>query len=347
MADVTFNPIQPLTTEQQLTKHWLDTLLPFWRQMQHGQFAGVAGVPIHYSYHLTPGAHTAWVISSGRIETAIKYSELMLELTTAGYSVFILDHRGQGRSGRMLPDSQLGYVADFADYQHDLESFLRQVVKPAAHQKHVLLAHSMGAAIAAGLITQPPWQEWQSFFCAAILCSPMFGIYTGMVPSNVAEPLALLYCQLRRWWQPNAPRYFPMQLAYKDKAFAHNELTQSQARYQALRHCYQTEPQLQLGGVTCTWLHQAILAMKRLRCSAHHCQTPVLLLQAGADQVVANRAQLAWFKQLPKALPHSFKIIEGAKHELLMEQDNLRQQALVHINQFLQQLPTFANKALK
>ncbi|GHG76173.1 lysophospholipase L2 [Alishewanella longhuensis] len=335
MSEPIFPTIQQLCAESQLTEHWSEVLLPFWRQLQHEQFSGVAGVPIHYTYCHTPGANRVWVISSGRIETAIKYTELIYELSQAGYSVFILDHRGQGRSGRMLHDTQLGYVADFQDYQHDLVTFLRDVVKPAGYQQHILLAHSMGAAIGAALLTQPRWQEWHQFFHAAVLCSPMFGIYTGVIPAWLAEPTALLYCRVIRTLAPQQQRYFPSQLAYRDKPFLENELTGSAARYQALRNCYQTEPQLQLGGVTCQWLQQAILAMRELQRHARHCQTPILMLQSTEDKVVANKAQQRWFAQLAADLPKQLVALPGARHEILMEQDFLRIAAFSAINQFL------------
>lgn len=335
MPAPTFPAISQLSSESTLTEHWSTLLVPFWRQLQHGQFTGVAGVPIHYSYCHTPGADSAWVISSGRIETAIKYTELIYELSQAGYSIFILDHRGQGRSGRMLADAQLGYVADFADYQQDLATLLRDVVKPAGYKQHLLLAHSMGAAIGAGLLTLPNWRDWHQFFSAAILCSPMFGIYTGAIPAWLAEPAAMLYCRIVRSLAPQQHRYFPSQLAYRDKPFADNELTGSQARYQALRNCYQTEPQLQLGGVSCHWLQQAIAAMRQLGLHSAHCQTPILLLQGAADKVVANNAQQRWFKQLPAHLPKQLATLPGARHEILMEQDHIRQLALAEINQFL------------
>lgn len=335
MPEPIYPAIQQHCNESQLAEHWSDVLLPFWRQLQHGQFSGVAGVPIHYSYCHTPGADVAWVISSGRIETAIKYTELIYELSQAGYSVFILDHRGQGRSGRMLPDAQLGYVADFADYQHDLATFLRDIVKPAGYNQHILLAHSMGAAIGAGLLTLPRWQEWHPFFHAAIFCAPMFGIYTGAIPASLAEPVAMLYCRIARALWPEQQRYFPSQLAYRDKPFITNELTSSAARYQALRNCYQTEPQLQLGGVTCQWLQQAILAMHELQRHARHCQTPILLLQGAEDKVVANKAQQRWFEQLTADLPKQLVALPSARHEILMEQDPLRTAAFSAINQFL------------
>ena len=337
MSDLPFPTIKQCATETQLAEHWCLQLRPFWQQLEHGQFNGVAGIPIHYSYCPTPGATCAWVISSGRIETAIKYTELIYELQQAGYSVFILDHRGQGRSGRMLPDPQLGFVADFHDYQQDFAKFLTDIVQPAGYQKHLLLAHSMGAAIATALLTLPRWQQWHHFFSAAVLCSPMFGIYSGKVPTWLAEPAALLYCHLsQRIFTEH--RYFLGQKAYQDKPFALNELTGSLARYQAMRNCYRSKPVLQLGGVTCQWLHQAILAMRQLLPYSSRCATPILLLQAAEDKVVANDAQRRWFAQLPSMLPKQLLKIPEAKHEILMEQDALRHLALAAINEFLSSL---------
>lgn len=338
MTNRRFPELQQLADETTLSEHWQQMLLPFWQQLQHGSFSGVDQVPIRYSYHITPGASSAWVISSGRIETAVKYSELMYELVHAGYSVFILDHRGQGRSGRLLADPQPGYVTSFVHYQQDLARFLQQIVEPAGHQQHLLLGHSMGCAISAGLLTASDWPQWQRFFSAAVFCSPMFGIHSGPVPTRVAEGLALAYCRKLRATPAAQASYFPGQQAYVDKPFAGNDLTSSPARYQALRDCYQREPELQLGGVSCQWLVQAILAMRQLRRDVSNCQTPVLLLQGSADKVVANAAQQQWFDGLPAALPKALCRLNGGRHELLMEQDAIRRQVLAAINQFLQQL---------
>lgn len=337
--------IQPLCSEEQLAQHWQRNLLPFWHTLRHGSFIGVAGVPIAYSFYLTAGAKKAWVISTGRLETAIKYSELLFELVNAGYSVFIMDHRGQGRSGRLLTDPQLGHIDSFKHYQQDFDQFLREIVIPSGHQHHLLLAHSMGCAISAGLLTAAEWQQWRTFFSAAVFCSPMFGIYSGPVPAKIAEGLALIYCRKLRADPAAQASYFPGQQAFEFKPFSGNDLTSSKARYQAFQACYQREPELQLGGVTCKWLMQAILAMRQLRRDAEQCQVPVLLLQGAADKVVANPMQLLWFNQLSESLYKVIQTYPAARHELLMEQDSIRGQVLVAINQFLQHLPATDNLA--
>ncbi len=74
------------------------------------------------------------MISSGRTEAAIKYKELILDLYKNGYSVYIHDHRGQGQSGRMTEDPQMGYIENFQYYIDDMKYFHDAYVKPKDHE---------------------------------------------------------------------------------------------------------------------------------------------------------------------------------------------------------------------
>jgi pimeloyl-ACP methyl ester carboxylesterase len=47
-----------------------------------------------------------------------------------GFDVLIIDHRGQGLSGRMLSDTHRGHVDNFSDYVDDLAAFWQQEVQP-------------------------------------------------------------------------------------------------------------------------------------------------------------------------------------------------------------------------
>ena len=61
-----------------------------------------------------------------------------------GFAVAILDWRGQGGSQRMLSDPLKGHVRDFAEYEIDVEAFMREVVLPDCPPPHYAIAHSMG-----------------------------------------------------------------------------------------------------------------------------------------------------------------------------------------------------------
>ncbi|MBU2114077.1 MAG: alpha/beta fold hydrolase [Gammaproteobacteria bacterium] len=289
---------------------------------------------IHCYGFKTPGATQAFVISPGRMELAIKYAELCFELVQAGYSVYLIDHRGQGLSQRALLNPHKGYVSHFGQYQQDLALFIEQVVLPAGHSQHIALGHSMGCAILAGYMQQYPHP-----FNAAILCSPMFGIYTGLVPYRLAQSIALAYGALNQALS-REPWYFPGQGNYKEKPFIANPLTGCAPRYQWLMQLYRDNPKAQLGGVTSSWVNAAIKAMAQLQRDAARWRIPVLLLQAAADKVVSNHAQNVWLQQLPADLIQRKVILANARHEIFIETDDIRQQAFIAINQFLQQLPS-------
>uniref|UniRef100_UPI0013D3B38A alpha/beta fold hydrolase n=1 Tax=Enterobacter cloacae TaxID=550 RepID=UPI0013D3B38A len=85
--------------------------------------------------------------------------------------VLIIDHRGQGLSGRMLPDTRRGHVDNFSDYVDDLAAFWQQEVQPGPWRKRYILAHSMGGAISTLFLQRHKHQ------CDAIaLTAPMYGI---------------------------------------------------------------------------------------------------------------------------------------------------------------------------
>jgi lysophospholipase len=327
----------PITTnllDIELNSQWQQQLLPLWQLFVHGDLQSSDQTRLSYSYYLVKPARQAVVFSTGRVEMAVKYIELMQEFITAGYSVFILDHRGQGQSARLHSDLQLGYVVDFQDYVDDFNQFVSEVVQPFGHQQHLLLAHSMGAAIACRYLQQQPHQ-----FNAAIFGSPMFGISAGALPTTLAYKFISAYGWFRSQLKLSNQHYFPGQTPYLDKPFANNLLTHSPHRYKWLRQLYQLYPESQLGGVSWAWLTQAIKAMAWLQQNAVEFNVPILLLQAAEDKVVSNNAQTRWFNRLPAPLYKQHVLLAGAYHEIWMEKDTIRQQAITAVNRFLADLP--------
>lgn len=325
---------QTIGQAEQLAQHWQQQLLPMWNSMQHGSILSHDGFKLHYSYLCQPNARHAVVISPGRVEMAVKYTELCYELVQAGYSVFILDHRGQGNSDRLLKQPEKGYVAHFDDYCQDFSSFINQVVHPTGHKYHLLVGHSMGCAIAGRYL-----QQYQHPFNAAIFSAAMLGIYTGLLPAPLAEQLTTLLARLN-YAITSTPWYFPGQSNYRQKAFKNNPLTSSQPRFSWLMQLYQHYPKTRLGGVTLAWLVAALAAMKQLQQDAGRWQTPVLLLQASADKVVSNYAQQQWYQHLPATIFHQQCKLAHAKHEVFMETDKIRAEAFSAVNTFLQHLPS-------
>ncbi|QXW29708.1 alpha/beta fold hydrolase [Aeromonas sanarellii] len=315
------NHAVPLTTEHEVPALYQQTLPDFWRQHAvEGAFKGKDGITIRYAALRQAKVDRAILIVNGRVESYLKYQELAWDLWRQGYSLYLIDHRGQGLSGRMLADPEKGYVDQFDDYVVDLKQFHDEVIAADKPAKLFLLAHSMGGAISARYL-----ERWPDDMQAAVLSSPMMGINLGGLPKWLAKGLAATMGRVGGWFG-EAP-YGPGQGPYEDHGFADNELTHSEARYQAFRQVYAQHPQIRLGGATAHWIHQGIAGSDAAVANAGAIKTPLLVLQAGDDSVVDNAAQDAFCANARCEGGKPLRI-EGAWHELFIEADPQRQVAL-------------------
>lgn len=302
-------------------------LLDFWRHRQEGEFTGVNGVPIRYVRFHAPHHDQVVVVSPGRIESYMKYPEVAYDLFHCGYDVMILDHRGQGRSGRMLEDSHRGHVHLFDDYVDDLATFCEEVVAPLGYRQKYALAHSMGGAILALYLARRRPADTPPFFAAATLCAPMTGITLPMPGWMVRRIL--------NWAEGNPARrdFYAIGTGHwQPLPFLVNRLTHSRERYQRALRYYADYPELRVGGPTYHWVREGVLAGEQMLAKAKDIDTPLLLLQASEDRVVDNRSQQAFCQAMTQAgrpcEGGKPLVIKGARHEILFERDALRAQAL-------------------
>ena len=314
------------TTEQELATTFATTINPFWQSsVTRGHFNGKDNVEVHYAWCRPQNPTASVVISSGRIESYLKYKELIFDLYQNGFAVFIIDHRGQGLSGRMTHDHQHGYVADFEDYIDDLVTFVHKVVKPLQQGPLRLLCHSMGGAIGALTLLREP-----TLFDKAVLASPMFGIKPAL-PNWLANGLiqiGLTFNRIRK----QTSGYFFGQTSYIPYPYALNKLTHSKARYALFRKLYDEERSIQLGGVTTEWLSAAHRAMNYIEKSAPCLTTPCLVLSAENDSIIDNKRQ----QKVTKTMPHAkLELIAGAYHEVFTARDDIRNNALTMVCDFM------------
>ncbi|MBY5993391.1 alpha/beta fold hydrolase [Ferrimonas balearica] len=284
---------------------------PLWQQARHGEFPGVDGVTVRYSLLRHPQERGAIALCSGRVESYLKYWELVEQLYAEGYSLYLWDHRGQGRSGRMLEDPQIGHVERFDHYVEDLHHLYQAFIAPAGHRHRFLLGHSMGGAIATEYLARHP-----GHFQAAALSAPMYGILLP-APKWLLQPLVALMARVR----PHG--YIPGGGGYHVPTFEENQLTGDRERYQAFRALYHARPKLQLGDPSLRWLSEALKQIDRL--ARLRVQPPLLVMQAEADTIVDNAAQESFCERQPQ---HALKRFAGARHELLIERDPIRDDAI-------------------
>ncbi|MGF1703785.1 alpha/beta fold hydrolase [Photobacterium makurazakiensis] len=307
--------LELVTNEAVFTQLMENEIHQMWQQRKQGEFAGVDGVPIRWTSITHPENRACIVVVNGRNETFWKYQELFYELSRQGFDIYALDHRGQGASGRLTPDSELGHVANFDNYVMDLHSFVTDIVQLENYQQRYLLAHSMGGAIATLYL-----ERFNPAFNAAVLNAPMFGIQMPIMVKRVAASLVKFIEQ-----RQTKPRYAMGQKPYVEMPFKQNDQSQSAVRYAWGNCLYQQHPELRLGGVSSRWLWQAVEAANHCVREADKIEVPVLLLQASSDTIVDNQAH---YRFMAEAGQCELKVIGEARHELLMEKDAVRNQVL-------------------
>lgn len=262
------------------------------------------------------------VILPGRNEPIEKYFETIADVMAMGYDAAILDWRGQGFSGRMLPDRRKGHVETFADYAMDLRQFVNGIVLPDCRAPFYILGHSMGALTA---LLAAPWLGNQ--IDRIVLSAPLLEFGEAPVSTNRLGQITRALCAIGL-----GSRYLTGGRE-KPPVFATNSLTSDPDRYFRNIAIRAAAPELALGGPTIGWVSAACQAVAVARDPEFiaRIRTPVLLIAAGGDTVVSNRA-IEDFARRPRAGAHL--TIDGARHELLQEADVYREPFLAAMHAY-------------
>ena len=274
------------------------------------------------------GNDKAIVISQGRNESVLKYKEVVNDLSQQGYDIFLIDHRGQGFSERFGGDEHRGYVENFQDYVDDLNQYVLLLNLQNKYQQRYLLSHSMGGAISALYL-----QKYQHPFQASVFFSPMLSINIGILPNFLAKIIMVTSAEVCSWFTDKAC-YVPAGSGYRQKSFEGNLLTHSEKRFYASQQDFEKYPETQLGDPTMRWLSTSLSAMEQAIEQANNIKIPILMFQAGADNVVKSTGQNAFYKNVTYCKYNQFVRIDNAKHEILIESDKYRLKALNHTLQF-------------
>jgi lysophospholipase len=279
-----------------------------------------------------PGRKGTVCIFPGRAEFIEKYFETVRDLRSRGFAVAILDWRGQGLSERALPNSRKGYVRNFNEYGIDLETFVNEVVLPDCPAPFFALGHSMGATI----LLRSAYQE-NRWFDRMVLLAPMVALF-GMQRTKATQ-ISVKTMRLMGMGQSYIPGGDDSVIM--QRPFIGNPLTSDPVRYARNVAVLEAEPELAIGSPTVGWADAAFKVMRELAEPTYpmKIRQPILVVAAGADRIVSTPA-IDEFAIRLRAGRHL--IVPGALHELLMEQDRFRMQALAAFDAFVPGTPLFA-----
>ena len=288
------------------------------------------GVALRFARWPAPrGGKGTVCILHGRTEFIEKYFEMVRDLRARGFAVVTLDFRGQGLSQRLLDDPRKGYVADFADYETDLVTLMKDVVLPDCPPPYYGLGHSTGATVL--LRAAASGYHW---FERMVLCAPLLGLSPRGFPRYAEKVVRFL----KRVGM--SQRYIPGGTGsiVALKPFAGNIVTSDPVRYARSVATLETEPALGIGSPTIGWTAAAFEAMHKFEDPLYLARItqPTLMLSAGRDVVVS----MAHIEAIARKLrTGAHLVINGSKHEIMMEQDQYREQFWAAFDAFIPGTP--------
>ncbi len=275
-------------------------------------FHAVDGVRLRAGYWSAGRKGTVFMVP-GRTEYIEKYGPAASELAARGYAALCIDVRGQGLADRLIDDPLKGHVAQFSDYQLDMQALMALARQLGCAEPYFLMTHSMGGAIGLrSLLSGMPLR-------AAAFSAPMWGVKVPLL----TRPFAPLIAQAMIAWGKGlsyAPTTGPVPYVQKAE-FAGNTLTKDRANWDVMVAHLVAQPALALGGPTIAWLHAAFAECADLARSPSP-NVPCYCALGTDERIVATRAIHRRMAIWPKG---HLQIYAGAEHEVIMENAATRQ----------------------
>lgn len=233
-----------------------------------------------------PRAHLALV--HGYAEHIGRYAHVIDHFAGLGYAVHGFDVRGHGKS-----EGRRGHVRHFDDYMDDLARYLERVKIAASGKKVMLLGHSHGGLLAASYaLTQP------TDVAGMVLTSPFFGL--AFKPPAVKVAAAKVIGKL-------------LPGLHMGNEIKSEQLTRDAQFVEAHR-----ADKLVFNVTTPGWFVTAMAAQARLLAEAGRITLPLGVFAGGNDPIADVKMAQA-FHDRAGSRDKSFKVYEGALHEVLNE----------------------------
>src|SRR5260370_5660547 len=124
------------------------------------------GTQLVYDMQEAAAPRGAVLVLHGWFDHAGRWREVGERLRDAGFSTYLLDLRGHGRSG-----ARRGHLSRFSQLLGDLQAF-RRVVRLRSDRPQVLLGLSFGGLVALRYLETQPSDP----LAAAVVCSPWLGL---------------------------------------------------------------------------------------------------------------------------------------------------------------------------
>ncbi|WP_082767186.1 alpha/beta hydrolase [Bosea sp. PAMC 26642] len=264
------------------------------------------------------------VVVQGRAEFIERYSETIAELRRRGFHVLTFDWRGQGGSQRFVRRDRKGHVGWPRHYEYDLALAMAQM-QANLPAPYFALAHSMGAAICLDAARRGDLPVSR-----LVALAPMLGLSIIERPDAARRLASFLF------WLGLGKSFVPGggDTAIATKPFDGNRLTGDPVRYARNSALSAQARHLSIGDPTIGWVRTAFQLMARLNApsAARDVRVPTLVIAAGQDPVVSTPAIERFAARLKTG---SALVLPTARHEILMETDDIRAQFWAAFDAFI------------
>ncbi|APG62995.1 lysophospholipase [Sphingorhabdus lutea] len=263
----------------------------------------------------------------GRGDHYEKYLETLVQFSENGLNVTAIDWRGQGLSGRLLADQNVGYIDDFSTWIDDLTGFYE---KWAANNvgPHIVVAHSMGGHLAVRALAEKKINPDM-----VILSAPMLSMQSGGMPRWFNHFAVKMMVALGRG---EKPAWKVSEKPLSPESMRSRILTHDAERYDDEIFWWGERPEVKLGPGSWHWVERAMQSVHDLDNDTimGAIKTPTLILATTNDKLVDTGRIIKDAKRMPNA-----KLVlygKEAAHELLREADPVRDKVMGEIFDFIQ-----------
>ncbi|MEM1303211.1 MAG: alpha/beta hydrolase [Pseudomonadota bacterium] len=251
----------------------------------------------------------------GRTEYVEKYTGPAAVFAQAGLASLAVDWRGQGLADRLHADHLLGHVPRFQDYQKDVAALCALAEAEDLPRPWFVLGHSMGGAIALRAVLEGlP-------VAAAVFSAPMFSIQ--MTPALRAVAWSLTWGSRQLGLDDNYAPSTGREPYVLTTTLAENRLSSDETLFGFMQDMLRAHPDLGLGGPSLRWLHEALKECRMLM-EARAPDLPAMTFAGSEEAIVDLDAMRARMESWPGG---TFRLIQDARHEVLLEAPEYRDAA--------------------
>lgn len=293
-----------------------------------GSMCNSMGQTIRTAFANVSSPRAVVLLLTGLSEFTEKYFETIYDLNARGFDVVTFDWFSQGGSARGLPNEPYKiHVKDFDDYLGDLTNFIKSNIND---RPFYIVAHSMGGHLALRHLMN----HSTSTCLGAVLSAPMIDIrQSNFVPRFLRD---FLLKQIAKSPSDYAPGAKDWSTDTRNAPAGQSEFSSDPKRDSLHREWILKTPLLRTGGPTGAWVCAALHSIDCLKTDISNgkLKTPILAHLAGNDLVVSTRIAQDTLS------PHAdLVILDGAKHEILMEKDEFRRIFWDNFDGFVERYP--------